>query len=109
MDRLAGLLLLRRLLLLVRGSNLRQRPQFGFGCGSLGRPRWGSAVRVGRRRFAGRAADEAPDQILALAVELLEVMEVVVVVVVQVVMVVVGRVVLIVVAEDRGFHSRERR
>lgn len=104
-DRLARLLLL--LLLLVRGSNLRQRPQFGLGCGGLGGPRWGSAVRAGRSRFVGRAADEAPDQILPLAVELLEVMEVVVVMVVQVV--VVRQVVLVVVAEDRSFHSRERR
>lgn len=79
-------LLLLMLLLLVRGSNLRQRPQFGFDNRVLRRPRRRSAIKAWRR-FTGVyvvAVDEVPGQILALTVEVVEMMEVVVVVVVMV-------------------------
>lgn len=83
------------LLLLVRRSNFHQRPQFGFGCSVLRRPGRGPAVKT-RSQFVAAATDEAPGQILALAVEVLEMPEVVVVVIVEM-------------AENGGFHARQRR
>ena len=92
--RLSGLHMLLVMLLLVRGSNFRQRPQFGLDCGVLRRPRRRSAIKA-RRRFIGVDSvdiDEAPGQILALTVELVEMMKVVVVM-----------------TEEWSFDSRERR
>lgn len=84
---LSGLPQLLMLLLLVRGSNLRQRPQFGFNRRVLNRT--GPALGTGRR-FTGGDGDQAPRQILALAVEVLHVVE-------------------MVMTEDRSLDAGERR